>query len=252
MWCGVITLFPQMFEAIQRYGITGRAITSGLLSVPTWDLRDFTEDKYKTVDDRPYGGGPGMVMMAKPLRQAIAQAKQAAPQGVKVVYVSPQGKRFDAHLAKHLAEKREPLLFLAGRYEGIDQRVIDQDVDDIYSVGDYILSGGELAVMVMIDALTRWIPGALGDEDSARQDSFSEENQGLLDCPHYTRPAVFEGKAVPPVLLSGDHQAIALWRKQQALGQTWLHRPDLLRLDALDALSRRLLAEFKDKLEKET
>jgi len=244
MWCGVVTLFPQSLCAIQDYGITSRAIQQGLLAVKTWNPRDYAKDKYATVDDRPYGGGPGMVMMVEPLRAAVQAAKMASPMPARVIYVSPTGKRFDHAKARALAEKREPLIFISGRYEGIDQRVL-RDVDEQLSIGDYVLSGGELAVMVVIDALTRWLPGALGHEHSAMQDAFSEENAGLLDCPHYTRPADLAGEKVPSVLLEGNHQAIALWRKKQALGQTWLHRPEVLAAMALDERSETLLAQFQ-------
>ncbi|HRE33418.1 MAG TPA: tRNA (guanosine(37)-N1)-methyltransferase TrmD, partial [Candidatus Berkiella sp.] len=213
MWCSVITTFPGMFAAIKDYGITGRAVDKGILTLKTFDLRDFANDKHATVDDRPYGGGPGMVMMAEPLRLSLQAAKAAAPSQAKVIYVTPAGKRFDHKAARRLADEKQPLILVAGRYEGIDQRVIERDIDEQFSIGDYVLSGGELAVMTIIDAFTRWLPGALGHEASAPNDAFSEENAGLLDCPHYTRPADLNGEVVPPVLLSGDHQAIALWRK---------------------------------------
>lgn len=234
-----------MLSAIQDYGITARAVEKGLLTLTTFDLRDFAEDKHATVDDRPYGGGPGMVMMPVPLRRGIAAAKTAAPKKPRVIYVTPAGKRFDHQVARRFAAEKQPLIFVAGRYEGIDQRVIEHDIDEQYSIGDYVLSGGELAVMVMIDALVRWLPGALGHEGSAPFDAFSDENSGLLDCPHYTRPADLAGERVPEVLLSGDHQAIALWRKKQALGQTWLYRKDLLQYLTLDNQSQQLLAEFQ-------
>lgn len=250
MWCGVVTLFPQSFGAIQDYGITARAIKSGLLTLKTWDPRDFTTDNYATVDDRPYGGGPGMVMMAQPLRDALKAAKAAAPSKARVIYVTPAGKRFDHQMARKLAFNAEPLIFIAGRYEGIDQRVIDSDVDEQLSIGDYVLSGGELAVMVVVDALTRWLPGALGHEQSAPNDAFSEENWGLLDCPHYTRPASLAGEEVPSVLLEGNHQKIARWRKKQSLGQTWLHRPDILQKLTLDETCQALLAEFQKEYER--
>jgi tRNA (guanine37-N1)-methyltransferase len=250
MHCGVITLFPEMFQAIQQEGITGRALKTGLLSLTTWNLRDFSTDKHATVDDRPYGGGPGMVLMAAPLRAAIGAAKKAQPTA-KVVYVTPAGKRFDHSMARSFATVRTPLLFIAGRYEGIDERVIANDVDQLISIGDYVLSGGELAVMVIIDALTRWLPGALGHDDSAPLDAFSEENLGLLDCPHYSRPATLEGQSVPPVLLTGDHKAIALWRKKQALYQTWIHRPDLLKKRVLTAIQKTWLTEFQQTHAKE-
>ncbi len=248
MWCGVVTIFPDMLAAIKDHGITGRAVEKKLLALETFDVRDFTTDKHATVDDRPYGGGPGMVMMAEPLRRAIDAAKNAAP-NARVIYVTPAGKRFDHKAARRLADEKQPLIFVAGRYEGIDYRVIERDIDEQFSIGDYVLSGGELAAMVMIDAIVRWIPGALGHEASAPNDAFSEENAGLLDCPHYTRPADLAGEVVPPVLLSGDHQAIALWRKKQALGHTWLNRPDLLQQEALDKTSQRLLAEFQQEQE---
>jgi len=243
MHCDVITLFPEMFSAISHEGITGRAIKTGLLSLNLWNLRDFSTDKHATVDDRPYGGGPGMVLMAAPLHAAIAAARRTQP-ATRVIYVTPAGKRFDQAMARTWATARAPLLFIAGRYEGIDQRIVD-GVDECVSIGDYVLSGGELAIMVIIDALTRWLPGALGHEGSAPSDAFSEESQGLLDCPHYSRPATFEGYRVPSVLLSGDHQAIEVWRKKQALLQTWLHRRDLLQKITLTPMQKTWLAEFQ-------
>jgi len=245
MWCGVISLFPSMFDAIRNEGITKRAMELGLIELKTWQLRDFAQDKHATVDDRVFGGGPGMVLNAPVLRAAIQAAKAQAPQSAKVIYVSPAGKRFDHKMARRFADDGQPLLFIAGRYEGIDQRVIDQDIDEVISIGDYVLSGGELAVMVILDAMIRWLPNALGDAQSAKNDAFSEENLGLLDCPHYTRPQKLGEQMVPPVLLQGNHQAIARWRKKQALGQTWLHRPDLLMQLDLDEESKALLLEFK-------
>lgn len=244
MWCSVVTLFPDMFDAIKQDGITGRAIRNGLVELSLINPRDFALDKHATVDDRPYGGGPGMVMMAQPLRLAIEQAKSLAPSSPKVIYLSPAGKRFDNQMAREWVRSEQPLVFIAGRYEGIDHRVIERDVDEMISIGDYVLSGGELATMVVIDALTRWLPGALGHSDSAINDAFCEENSGLLDCPHYTRPASLEGANVPDVLMQGDHQAIARWRKKQSLGQTWLHRPDLLERVKSDETCQTLLAEF--------
>jgi tRNA (guanine37-N1)-methyltransferase len=228
MWCAVITLFPNMFNAIQDEGICARALKKRLCELVLIDPREFAEDKYGTIDDRPYGGGPGMVMMAAPLRAAIAKAKAMAPKEAKVIYLSPSGKRFDNRMARKFVEEAQPLIFIAGRYEGIDQRVIERDVDEMLSVGDYVLSGGELAAMVVLDAMIRWLPGALGHELSVLHEAFSEENAGLLDCPHYTRPACLEGDKVPEVLLKGDHQAIAKWRKEQAMKQTQKYRPDLL------------------------
>lgn len=249
MWCGVITLFPDMFRALTVDGITARAVKQRLLTLQTWDLREFAHDKHATVDDRPYGGGPGMVMMA-PVLQAATQAAKAVEPEAQVIYVSPSGERFNQGLARELANANEPLLFIAGRYEGIDQRFIESTVDRQISIGDYVLSGGELAVMVMIDAMTRWLPGALGHDGSAPNDAFAEEQGGILDCPHYTRPPVWEGQSVPEILTKGDHGAIARWRKKQALGQTWLHRPDLISQANLDETSRILLAEFQAELKR--
>ncbi|MCG6976934.1 MAG: tRNA (guanosine(37)-N1)-methyltransferase TrmD, partial [Acidiferrobacterales bacterium] len=225
----IITLFPEMFSAVTDYGITGRAVKSGLLSVHTWNPRDFTCDRHRTVDDRPYGGGPGMVMMAAPLTEAIRAAREAQTDGSAVVYLSPQGRQVNHGLIKEYST-RSGLILLAGRYEGVDERVIKNEVDEEWSIGDYVLSGGELPSMVVIDAITRQLPGALGDADSAEQDSFVD---GLLDCPHYTRPEDFHGDAVPEVLLSGDHEAIRRWRLKQSLGRTWERRPDLLKQLAL-------------------
>ena len=222
MWCGIITLFPDMFAAL-GYGITGRAIDKGLLKLNCWNPRDFTDDPYSSVDDRPYGGGPGMVMKAGPMILAINAARCVQCEA-KVIYLSPQGKRVTQKDIGLLA-KEKAAIFVAGRYEGIDERVCDLIVDEEWSIGDYVLSGGELAAMVLIDALTRLLPGALGDEESAAQDSFAD---GLLDYPHYTRPEEFLGLKVPEVLLTGNHAAIVAWRKQQQLKRTRLRRPDLL------------------------
>ncbi len=243
MWCGVVTLFPEMFQAITEYGVTSRAVERGLLSLKCWDPRDFTVDRHKTVDDRPYGGGPGMVMGVYPLRHAIKAAREAAEQVKKprVIYVSPQGRRIDQEMLQEIVQQNAPLIFIAGRYEGIDERLIELECDEEWSIGDYVLSGGELAVMVIIDALTRLIPGVLGHEDSAREDSFSK---GLLDCPHYTRPEVVDGLRVPEVLLSGDHASIARWRLKQSLGRTWQRRPELIKKLDLDKESQALLQEF--------
>lgn len=240
MWCGIVSLFPDMFQAITHYGITRRACDRGLLQVECWDPRDYTADKHQTVDDRPYGGGPGMVMQVEPLRQAIRAAKNAAKGPTKVIYLSPQGRRLEQTDIRVAAEA-ERLIFVAGRYEGIDERLITLEVDEEWSIGDYVLSGGELAIMVVIDALTRWLPGALGHEESANSDSFIG---GLLDCPHYTRPEVVDGLSVPKVLLTGNHAAIERWRLKQRLGQTWLRRRDLLEKLALNAQYQALLEEF--------
>ncbi len=236
----VVTLFPEMFEAVRGSGIPRRAIERGLLNLQMWNPRDFTFDRHRTVDDRPYGGGPGMVMQFEPLRDALEAVRAADEEKAPVIYLSPQGRRLDQAGVQELAQ-RPRLILLAGRYEGVDERLIESEVDEEWSIGDYVLSGGELAAMVMIDAVTRLLPGALGHEDSADQDSFSS---GLLDYPHYTRPEVIEGRTVPPVLLSGDHAAIARWRMKQALGRTWLRRPELLEQAGLSEEQQKLLAEF--------
>ena len=236
----VVTLFPPMFEAVTDYGITARALQQGLLELGLVNPRDFTRDNHRTVDDRPYGGGPGMVMMVEPLRDAIRTARQASEIPARVAYLSPQGRRLDQSGLIELAG-RERIILVCGRYEGIDERLIQTEVDEEWSIGDYVLSGGELAAMVLIDGVTRLLPGALGHEDSATEDSFM---QGLLDCPHYTRPEQFAGMTVPPVLLSGDHAAIRRWRLKQALGRTWLRRPEMVTELELDREQQDLLAEF--------
>jgi len=235
----VITLFPEMFDAI-RLGVTGRAIDKGLAKLVLWNPRDYTEDVHQTVDDRPYGGGPGMVMKVEPLLAAIQAAKAQSPAS-KVVYLSPQGQRFVQATAV-AATQTSGIILIAGRYEGIDERVIHSFVDEEWSLGDFVLSGGELPAMVVIDSMIRLLPGALGHAESAEQDSFSD---GLLDCPHYTRPENILDQDVPSVLLSGDHEKIRLWRLQQALGRTWLRRPDLLEGRELNKQEQELLDEFK-------
>ncbi len=241
MKIGVVTLFPEMIAAVTDYGVTGRAVSRGLLQVRCWNPRDYTSDRHQTVDDRPYGGGPGMVMMAEPLRAAITDAKVAMGGGSRVIYLSPQGRKLDQRGLQELAAV-ESLVLVAGRYEGVDERLIEQEVDEEWSIGDYVLSGGELASMVMIDGVSRLLPGVLGHELSAQEDSFVE---GLLDCPHYTRPEVYRDATVPPVLLSGDHERIRRWRLKQALGRTWLRRPDLLDAATLNEEQRALLAEYQ-------
>lgn len=236
----VVTLFPEMVETLIRFGVTGRAVERGLLTVATWDPRDETHDRHRTVDDRPYGGGPGMVMKVQPLRDTLRRARAAVEQPGKTIYLSPQGRPLTQDGVRELAAEPQ-LILLAGRYEGIDERLIEAEVDEEWSIGDYVLSGGELAALVVIDAVARLLPGALNDGESAEQDSFMD---GLLDCPHYTRPDEIEGRRVPAVLLSGDHAAIARWRRRQALGRTWLRRPDLLARQALDRQDRVLLDEF--------
>ncbi|CAA0084503.1 tRNA (guanine-N(1)-)-methyltransferase [BD1-7 clade bacterium] len=263
---GVVTLFPPMLEGITQFGITSRAVKKGLISVDCWNPRDFTQDRHRTVDDRPYGGGPGMVMMIEPLRQAIHTAKQElvgntqddtdlSENPPKVVYLSPQGQVFNQAKARELASE-SALILVAGRYEGIDQRLIDYEIDEEISIGDFVVSGGELPAMMVIDAIARCLPDVLGHSDSAVEDSFFE---GLLDHPHFTRPEEDLGghdsdgeigahskcQKVPEVLLSGNHELIRVWRLKQALGQTWLKRPDLLTDRCLTDEEQRLLAEFQ-------
>lgn len=240
MRLGVISLFPQMFEAITEYGVTGRAVSQGILSLNYWNPRDFTHDRHRTVDDRPYGGGPGMVMKVAPLNDAIMAARQQLGEDVTVAYLSPQGRTLDQQALKQLAS-REKMILVAGRYEGIDERLIEKQIDEEWSIGDYVLSGGELAAMVLIDGMARLLPGVLGDENSAEQDSFAA---GLLDCPHYTRPEKLFDQTVPEVLLGGDHEAIRKWRLKQSLGRTWLRRPDLLAKQTLTDEQKALLEEF--------
>jgi tRNA (guanine37-N1)-methyltransferase len=240
MKLSVISLFPEMFAAITEYGVTGRAVKQGRLSLNYLNPREFTTDKHQTVDDRPYGGGPGMVMKTAPLEQAIQAAKASVAPGATVIYLSPQGRPLDQEGLLELAQ-RPSLVLLAGRYEGVDERLIEAEVDEEWSIGDYVLSGGELAAMVMIDGLSRLLPGVLGHHLSAEQDSFAE---GLLDCPHYTRPEHYRGRAVPDVLLSGNHEVIRRWRLKQSLGRTWLRRRDLLQKVELSDEQNTLLAEF--------
>lgn len=239
----IISLFPEMFTALD-YGITSRAKKAGLLEVQLWNPRDFTENKHRTVDDRPYGGGPGMLMKVQPLQAAILAAKAAVETKAKVIYFSPVGKVLNQkHLSELLSElgKEKRFILIAGRYEGIDQRLIDKEVDEVWSIGDYVLSGGELPAMVFVDGLTRLIPGSLGAANSAHEDSFSD---GLLEFPQYTRPELLNGQRVPDILLSGDHQAITRWRLKQSLGLTWQNRPDLLNKRQLTPTEQTLLNEF--------
>ena len=234
----VISLFPEMFDAMRR-GITGRAIERGQVTLELWNPRDYAEDVHRTVDDRPYGGGPGMVMMVEPLRRAIADARAAAPSS-RVLYLSPQGRRLDQSAVREMAAE-SGLVLLAGRYEGVDERLIEAYTDQEWSIGDYVLSGGELPAMVLMDAVIRLLPGVLGHADSAQQDSYTD---GLLDCPHYTRPEEIAGRTVPEVLKSGNHESIRRWRLQQALGRTWLRRPELLEGRALSGEEQDLLDDF--------
>jgi tRNA (guanine37-N1)-methyltransferase len=235
----VVTLFPEMFAAVTHSGISGRALEAGLWSIGLWNPRDFTRDNYRTVDDRPYGGGPGMLMLAEPLEKALDAAKEAG--GGKVIYLSPQGGKLDHEKVMELAGRAAATL-LCGRYEGVDERLIERRVDEELSIGDYVLSGGELAAMTVIDAVVRQIPGALGGEQSAAEESFVD---GLLDGPQYTRPELYGDAKVPDILLSGHHENIRRWRLKQALGRTWLRRPDLLAARKLNEQERMLLEEFQ-------
>ena len=241
----VITLFPESLEGLTGLGVTGRAIREGRVVLNTWNPRDFATDRHRTVDDRPYGGGPGMVMAVEPLSTTIAAARKEHANGTRVSLMSPQGRKLDQAGVDELAG-RQGLILVCGRYEGIDERLIESEIDEEWSIGDYVISGGELAAAVIIDAVTRFIPGVLGHAQSAVQDSFVD---GLLDHPHYTRPEVMGGKAVPEVLLSGDHEAIRRWRRKQALGRTWQLRPDLLINRQMDDEAELLLKEFRHELE---
>ena len=236
-----------MVASMTSQGVLGRAIKQDIIGLTCWNPRDFTHDRHRTVDDRPYGGGPGMLMKVQPLADAIDAARAQAGELATVIYMSPQGQRLNQHKVRQLAlgnieEQDASYILIAGRYEGIDERLIEQYVDEEISIGDYVLSGGELAAIVIIDAVARMIPGVLGDEDSAQQDSFM---RGLLDCPHYTRPEEINGRRVPDVLLGGDHKAIVRWRLKQSLGRTWLRRPDLLEHAQLDKEQQNLLDEFR-------
>ena len=253
MQLGIVTLFPEMFAAISEHGISGRAIRSGLMNLELFNPRDYTSDKHRTVDDKPFGGGPGMLMKTEPLMESIAAAKQAvapkqtAGEKSKVIYLSPQGKTLKQDSIIDLA-KRGGMVLLCGRYQGIDNRVLESEIDEEWSLGDFVISGGELAAMTLIDAMTRLQPGALGDEGSVLEDSFSN---GLLHSPEYTRPRSLKsvkgivGKTVPSVLLSGDHEAIGKWQLKQSLGATWLKRSDLLNKASLDIEQKELLEQFK-------
>ena len=241
----VITLFPESVEELTGLGVTGRAIRDGKVELKTWNPRELATDRHRTVDDRPYGGGPGMVMAVEPLSSTIQAARKEQASGTRVSLMGPQGRRLDQASINELAG-RQGLILVCGRYEGIDERAIESEIDEEWSIGDYVISGGELAAAVIIDAVARLIPGVLGDEQSAEQDSFVD---GLLDHPHYTRPELMGGKAVPVVLLSGDHEAIRRWRRKQALGRTWQRRPDLLEGRKLDEEAKLLLEEFRHELE---
>lgn len=240
MWFGIVSLFPEMLDAVTQYGVTGRAVKRGLIQVESWNPRDFSLDKHRTVDDRPFGGGPGMLMKVQPLRDAIQAAKAAAGGAARVIYLSPQGKRLDQAGVNRLA-KEARIILVCGRYEGVDERLIETEIDEEWSLGDFVLSGGELPAMVMLDAIARQLPGVLGDQASAQEDSFSE---GLLDCPHYTRPELLDDMQVPAVLLSGNHEQIRKWRLKQQLGRTWERRPELLEQLDLNPEQQTLLDEY--------
>ncbi|MEW6039818.1 MAG: tRNA (guanosine(37)-N1)-methyltransferase TrmD [Pseudomonadota bacterium] len=241
----IVTLFPEMIRDAARYGVTGRALATGKVSLEVWNPRDFTSDRHRTVDDRPYGGGPGMVMKVEPLRDAIRAAKEEAAPGARVMLMSPQGSRLDQAAVRSFAAA-PGLILVAGRYEGVDERLIETEIDEEWSIGDYVLSGGELPALVVFDAVARLLPGVLGDEESAERDSHTE---GLLDHPHYTRPERVAGLEVPEVLQSGNHAAIGRWRLKQALGKTWLKRPDLLACRVMTPEQTELLDEFKREFE---
>ncbi|MDH3265713.1 MAG: tRNA (guanosine(37)-N1)-methyltransferase TrmD [Gammaproteobacteria bacterium] len=240
MQIAIVSIFPEMVQQVGEYGVVGRAVERELLSLHCENPRDFTNDAHRTVDDRPYGGGPGMVLKYEPTARAIQAARCALPEGSPVICLTPQGKVFDQAAAGRLAGL-QGFVLLAGRYEGIDERLLEDEVDEELSLGDFVLSGGEIAAMAVIDATTRLLPGVLGDDESAAQDSFMD---GLLDYPHYTRPEEVDGQCVPEVLLSGDHERIARWRRKQALGRSFLRRPELLEKLQLDHEQQKLLDEF--------
>ncbi len=241
MHIGVVSLFTAMLGEALAHGVLGRALTQGLFEVDLVDPREFATDVHRTVDDRPYGGGPGMVLKVEPLRSALRRAAHRAPAGSRRVYLGADGRRFDQETAR-AASAQPGLILVAGRYEGVDERLVEREIDDVWSIGDYVLTGGELPALVVIDAIVRLLPGVLGCSESAQQESFAH---GLLDWPHYTRPAVLDGDPVPEVLQSGDHEAIRRWRLREALGRTWLRRPELLERRGLSAEERGLLEEFK-------
>lgn len=243
----VVTIFPEMFQAVKDYGVTRRAIERHRLSVNCWNPRDFAKGAHRAVDDRPYGGGPGMVMMAEPLAATVQAIRQEVGAEPALVYLSPQGRTLDQEIVVGLS-KRPGVILLAGRYEGVDERFVELYVDTEYSIGDYVISGGELAAMVVIDAVSRHLPGVLGNEESALQETFADN---LFDYPHYTRPEKFEEVRVPQVLLGGNHEDIRRWRVKQSLGRTWLRQPELLKSAKLNEEQRALLEEFKIEYEQE-
>jgi tRNA (guanine37-N1)-methyltransferase len=240
----IVTLFPEMVQETATWGVTGRALELDIVKLETWNPREYTNDRHRTVDDRPYGGGPGMVMKVEPLREAIRQARNASGEKPLVIYLSPQGRKLNQNAVNRFSTLTR-LVLVAGRYEGVDERLIEAEVDEEWSIGDFVLSGGELAALVLFDAVVRMLPGVLGHGESALQDSHMD---GLLDCPHYTRPEEVDGRRVPDILQSGNHEAIRRWRLKQSLGRTWLRRPDLLAPRLLDAEQKILLEEFRNEL----
>ncbi|PPI88475.1 tRNA (guanosine(37)-N1)-methyltransferase TrmD [Candidatus Pantoea edessiphila] len=245
MWIGIISLFPDMFNIITNYGVISRGVKKGLLTFQTWNPRDFTHTKNRTVDDSPYGGGPGMIMMVQPLVDAIYAAKKVG-NGAKVIYLSPQGRTLNQNKVFKLT-KQKKIILVCGRYKGIDERVIESEIDEELSIGDYIVSGGELPAMILIDAVARLIPGVIGKYESIEKDSFFNR---FLDSPYYTKPRFFQGKKVPDILLSGKHFEIYRWRLKQSLGRTWLRRPELLKKLVLNTEELKLLIEFKKEIKK--
>lgn len=243
MLLGIVTLFPDMFKAVTNFGVTGKAIRNGTLSLKLQNLRDFSDNRYQNIDDRPYGGGPGMVMMIRPLKKAINQLKHELVNVNKVIYLSPQGKKLDQEFICQLAQSKQVLILVCGRYQGIDERLIEMEIDEEWSIGDYILSGGELAAMIFIDAIARMLPNTLKNQQSKQSNSFFGNK---LSYPNYTRPRNFEGMRVPAVLLSGNHNEINRWRLKQALGNTWIKRPDLFKQLNLTEEENELLIEFKN------
>ncbi len=241
MWIGIVSLFPDMFQAVSNFGITRRALDKGLLSLEFWNPRDYASDSHRTVDDKPYGGGPGMLMKVQPLKDAIVAAKMKSGTNCSVIYLSPQGRKADHELLLRFSTE-QALVLVAGRYEGIDERLIESVIDEEVSIGDFVVTGGELPAMLLIDGMTRLIPGVVGDMESVQRDSFTD---GLLNCPQYTRPEIVDGQTIPDVLLSGDHQAIANWRKMQALGRTRDRRPDLLGKRGLSEEEQKLLRLYQ-------
>lgn len=246
---GVVSLFPEMFRALTDYGVTGRAAEAGIIRIKHANPRDFTTDRHRTVDDKPYGGGPGMVMKPGPLAAAVRQLQQdQALHAVPVIYLSPAGKALDQAAVERFS-RLQGMVLVAGRYEGVDERFIETQVDEVWSVGDFVVSGGELPAMLLLDAVSRLLPGVLGDDQSATNDSFSAGLDGLLEGPQFTRPEEYEGNKVPPELLSGDHEKIRRWRLQQALGRTWQTRPELIQVENLNEEQRDLLTQYKEQVE---